>query len=126
MRFCELSYEDMLPCKSDYRLILHKPIENRKYYGLKNDSGQIVAYCECTVRRESIHIDCVYVPEQFRGNAYFYSLLLCVLKLYSSSAKYAIAQANDWSIKTFLRAGFNVKGSRKFLRWTAYYVYKEI
>lgn len=120
MHFCEVSYEDMLPFGDDYRVILHKPDGKRKYYAMKNDNDQIVACLELLISKTDIHFNCVFVPEEYRGHGYAYKLLMWILYEYNGYT--ASAQCNNWSIKTFLKAGFHIERQKQFKYWTAYYV----
>lgn len=119
MIFTEVTYEDMIPFGEDWRVILHPPQDGRKYYALK-EGDTIVSCLELNVAGNRMHIDCVFVPEEFRGHGYAYDLIMHIL--FENQDKYASAQANDWSIKTFLRAGFKIGGTRKCKYWTAYFV----
>lgn len=120
MRLLRISYEDMKEYGKDYRLILHK---DQLYYALIDNDGGHLAVCEVIVKQKEIHINCLYVPEYHRGHGYAVELIKLILMLYNEYA--ATAQANDWSIKTFLRCGFHVKSKKQFKYWMAYYVYKE-
>ena len=120
---CKLSYDQILPYNRDYRVILHKPEKNRQYVGLRDEKKNIVAVCEVNVKKGAIHFDCVFVPAVYRGNHYAYYLVTKILDVYRG--KSASAQCNDWSIKTFLKAGFTITSKRKWRYWTAYFVKKE-
>lgn len=123
VKFCKLKYEDMIPFGKDWRLILHEPSDKRTYWGLRNEEGEIVAGLELETTGKRIHIDCLFVPEEFRGNRYAYDLIMNIL--FENQDKYASAEANDWSIKTFLRAGFKITATRKCKYWMKYFVRKE-
>lgn len=123
MELQEVDYKTMIPFGKDFNVILHRPHNNLKYYALKSGS-EILAVCEVWYYRKTIKIDCVFVPEEKRGHRYAYEMLMRVL--FNNQGKVAHAQCNDWSIKTFLRAGFVVRSTRKCKYWTAYYVSRRI
>ena len=123
MELHEVDYETMRPFGEDYRVILHTPRSNLKYFALK-DEDDICAVCEVWYYNGRIKLDCVFVPEEKRGHGYAYDLLMHVL--FENQGKYASAQCNDWSIKTFLRAGFQISSTRKCKYWTAYFVHRRI
>ena len=120
MEIHETDYETMKPFGEDYRVILH---EGKRYWALSDESG-ICAVCETDEKKNSVKIGCVFVPEEKRGHGYAYDLLMHVL--FENRGKYASAQCNDWSIKTFLKAGFVISGKRKCKYWTAYFVHRRI
>ena len=123
MELHEVDYTTMIPFGEDFNVILHSPHDNLRYFALK-DGKDICAVCEVWYYKNRIKIDCLFVPEDKRGHGYAYDLLMHIL--FENQGKYASAQANDWSIKTFLKAGFKVSSTRKCKYWTAYFVHKEV
>lgn len=122
MELCRVDYEIMRPFGEDFNVILHPPHDNLEYLALK-ENNEILAVCEVWHYKGRIKIDCLFVPEDRRGHGYAYDLLMHVL--FENQDAYASAQANDWSLKTFLKAGFVISSTRKCKYWTAYFVHRQ-